>query len=239
VSNGYYDATERVTDDAIVHGTVNAIVNERIVVLTEGRTDRTVLRESLTLLYPHLTDYFTFMDFDAVNAAGGASQSVAILKAFIGAKIANRTVALFDNDTAAKDALRGLDGCDLPSNVRVVLYPPIAIANNYPTIGPGGMVPMDVNGHAGSIELYFGEDILRRGGHLVPVQWRSMNDSIGQFHGVLGEKRSLQQAFYEKLKHCKEQPALIGQRDWSGIIAILDVLRTVFSDSLEPHLLYG
>ncbi len=79
--------------------------------------------------------------------------------------------------------------------------------------------------------------ILRRDGELVPVRWRSMNDAVGQSHGALGEKRSLQRAFYEKLNRCKKQPDLIGQPDWSGIIAILDALRTAFADSFEPHLL--
>ena len=43
-----------------------------------------------------------FMDFEGVRIGGGAGSLVNIVKAFAGAGIVNRTVALFDNDTAAR-----------------------------------------------------------------------------------------------------------------------------------------
>jgi hypothetical protein len=89
-------------------------------ILTEGVTDRRVLEASLKLLYPHLAEYYAFMDFDGANAPGGAGQLVNTVKAFAGAGIANRVIALFDNDTAARSALRGLEGVSLPSSMRVL-----------------------------------------------------------------------------------------------------------------------
>jgi hypothetical protein len=40
-------------------------------------------------------------------------------------------------------------------------YPEIDIARDYPTLGTNGLSHMDVNGLAGSIELYLGADVLR------------------------------------------------------------------------------
>ena len=76
-----------------------------------------------TLLYPHLDDYFGFMDFEGVRIGGGAGSLVNIVKAFAGAGIVNRTVALFDNDTAARAVLAGLRSIRLPSNIVVKHLP--------------------------------------------------------------------------------------------------------------------
>ena len=93
-----------------------------VVVLTEGKTDVRVLEPALRLLYPHLTDLVRFMDYDQ-RPMGGASALVGMVRAFASAGIANRVVALFDNDTAASDALRNLNRKDLPETIRVYHYP--------------------------------------------------------------------------------------------------------------------
>ena len=41
------------------------------------------------------------MDFEGARVSGAAGSLAALVKAFVGAGIANRVVALFDNDTAA------------------------------------------------------------------------------------------------------------------------------------------
>lgn len=131
VASGYYDISDRVAGTARVELTSDYPVNTKVVVLTEGITDRRVLEASLRILYPHLAEYYSFMDFDGANAPGGAGQLVNTVKAFAGAGIANRVVALFDNDTAAQAALRGLGGVTLPPSMRVLQYPPITVASNY------------------------------------------------------------------------------------------------------------
>jgi hypothetical protein len=65
------------------------------------------------------------------------------IKAFVGAGIANRIVALFDNDTATRAALRALDRISLPKSLRIVLLPKVPIAASYPNIGPSGSVHMN------------------------------------------------------------------------------------------------
>lgn len=63
-------------------------------ILTEGRSDASLLNDALHLLYPHLADYFSFMDF--AEYGGGAGQLANLVRAFSGAGIVNRVVALFD-----------------------------------------------------------------------------------------------------------------------------------------------
>jgi hypothetical protein len=207
------------------------LVNHKVVVLTEGNVDKRVLEGALELLYPHLAEYYSFMDFDSARAPGGASALVATVKAFIGAGIVNRIVALFDNDTAARSAMRALDGVTIPENVRVLRYPDASSACNYPTLGPQGTVKMNINGLAGSIELYFGHDVLLGAdGNLTPVQWRGYDERLRDYQGEMMSKAELQSRFSAKLQACRGNPSLISDCDWGDIRLILDALRAAFND---------
>lgn len=167
------------------------MVNQKIIVLTEGSTDTLILSRSLDALYPHLRDFYSFVDFTASNLAGGAGALVSTIKAFIGLGIQNRTVALFDNDTAARDALRALSSVTLPDNIKIVQLPALDFARDYPTVGPQGRTNMDINGLACSIELYLGSDVLADREHgFVPIQWKGYNQTLGQYQGEILNKKS-------------------------------------------------
>ena len=153
------------------------------IILTEGSTDIAILRSALDLLYPHLVGYYTFFDFRTSNSRGGAGQLAAVVKAFVAAGIANRVIALFDNDTAARDARRSLHSIPLPPNVVVLHYPDLDLLCNYPTVGPSGASTMDINGLAASIEMYLGEDVLSTYGDLLPIHWKSFNETLYAYHG--------------------------------------------------------
>jgi hypothetical protein len=153
------------------------------VVITEGTFDAFVLSNALALLRPHLTPYIRFLDYDMGNE-GGASAAVRTLKSFAAAGIANRIVALFDNDSAAYEAVAGLDQARLPKNYRVAHYPNLDRARAYPTVGPQGNTVMDVNHLAGSIELYLGTDVLAdNDGRLRPVQWKGYMGKVKSYQG--------------------------------------------------------
>jgi hypothetical protein len=230
IAVGYLEAHEDLCAEACWRISEDPTI-QKIVILTEGKSDQRVLESSLRLLYPHLAQYYSFMDFDSARVAGSASELVKTVKAFIGAGINNRIVALFDNDTAAYSAIRALNGVKIPDNVRVLHYPNIQVAQNYPTLGPQGTVKMDVNGLAGSLELYFGLDVLTRDDDtLTPIQWRGYDQALGQYQGELLDKAELQKKFERKLQSCQRDRGFINQSDWSGIQAILDLLRTAFHD---------
>lgn len=205
------------------------VINHKVVVLAEGSSDTYSIAGALRVLYPHLVEYYSFMDFEGARAPGGAAALVGTIKAFVGAGIVNRIVALFDNDTAARAALRALRDVELPDSVRVLHYPPVPWAEQYPTLGPQGLVSMDVNGLAGSLELYFGLDVLRQSdGSLTPVQWRGYDEGMQQYQGEVMHKTQLQQRFRDKLRDCLEQPELLDQYDWTGMRVVLDQIRAAF-----------
>lgn len=202
-----------------------------VVVLTEGRTDAEFIKAALDVLCPHLNDLIRFLDYDQ-KTEGGASALVRMVRAFAAAGIVNRVVAIFDNDTAAADAVRVLDQSKLPGHIQVCTYPPMILAQRYPTLGPprngissGTTDYADVNGLAGSIELYLGEDVLTKpDGRLRPVQWKSYFPSLSRYHGEVTEKGSIHDEFRRKCTLATVHPEVVSDQDWRGMRSILDTI---------------
>lgn len=209
-----------------------AMINSSTVVLVEGKSDARALSKALRVLAPHLLDLIKVMDFER-KPEGNASALSATVRAFAAAGIANTVVALFDNDTAAAEAMAPLSQIQLPPNIHAVTLPPQEIMNSYPTIGPIAgddgepmIVETNINGLAGSIELYFGRDVLEGpDGMLTPVQWTSYMGKARRYQGEIINKAALQEAFGKK---CDDVVAgrhgLEG--DWSGMSSIIDRIKT-------------
>jgi hypothetical protein len=173
---------------------------EKTVILTEGVSDRRFIERSLKVLYPHLFDYYSFLDFQELKLGGSASSLVHTVKAFSAAGIKNRIVAVFDNDTAAIDAMKPLNRLPVAKNIRIVTLPSLEFLNNYPTIGPQGLHNINVNGLAGSIELYFEESSLKdENQKLIPVVWKGFNESEQKYQGEISKKSIVQSQFEEIL----------------------------------------
>ncbi len=207
----------------------------RVIILTEGRTDSAVIVGALELLYPHLRDYYSFMDFSEFG--GGAGQLANLVRAFVGAGIVNRVIALFDNDAAGRAAMRTVKTSKLPEHIVVMRLPDLPALRAYPTLGPTGPSLMDINGMAASIELYFGEDTLKNpDGALPPIQWTGYEKSVGTYQGELSAKSDVQARFQEKLARARNDPGFRGTTDWSGIRMILSQVFTAFN-RLDEQLL--
>ncbi|MBV5326987.1 MAG: hypothetical protein JZU65_05020 [Chlorobium sp.] len=229
VNSGYYGEQEAVCENATRALTAGHPENSPQIILTEGSTDVTFLREALELLYPHLAGYYAFLDFGSSRSPGGAGHLVSLVKAFSAAGITNRIIALFDNDTAAHEARRALEAIVLPPNIAVRAYPKLELLRAYPTLGPGGLTSLDVNGLAASIELYLGEDVLREGqGTLTPVQWKGYSEVLKQYQGEVMSKPRLHATFREKVARFRANPEAMKMADWSGLSAILQEIFRAF-----------
>ena len=231
VSGGYYGPDTEVCTESIQALVAGHPENSKQIILTEGSTDASILQRALDLLYPHLSDYYSFLDFESTRSPGGAGHLVSLIKAFSATGITNKVIALFDNDTAAKDARRALTTLSLPRNICIRAYPNLAMLQSYPTLGPSGNTELDVNGLAASIELYLGRDILtQEDGSLTPVQWKGYNETLGQYQGEVMRKAQLQHAFDAKADAARAGSASLANGDWSGLSAIAQVIFTAFDD---------
>lgn len=201
----------------------------KTVILTEGSSDKRILQESLSFLYPHLYDYYSFIDFDLTNMPGSTGHLLNIVKAFVATGVERRTVAIFDNDAAGHDALRQLANIPLPENIKVMALPHLDFATRYPTVGPQGRVEVDINGLACSLELYLGRDILQdAAGDSTPVQWGGWMPGARRYQGEIQNKAAIQERYFRLLSKVSENPELMETHDWSGMRLVLQGIFDLF-----------
>ena len=191
------------------------------IVLAEGSFDVEVLTSALRVRRSHLVDFIRFPDF-GFRPEGGAAALRQTVRAFASAGIPNRVVALFDNDSAARDVVRALDVESLPPNLVVRHLPFLPLAADYPTLGPQGEHRIDVNGLAASIELFLGTDVLIKNGAPRPIEWRGYLPGVRAYQGEVAEKSAIQDAFRAKVELAARNAGAVVGQDWSGIDLVLD-----------------
>lgn len=196
------------------------------IVLTEGIFDRFVLETTLEIRLPHLAGFLRFPDFSQ-KPQGGAVALRQTVRAFAAAGIQQPVVAIFDNDTAAREVVNAMSE-NLPKNISVIHLPEIRTAADYPTIGPQGAVLMDVNGKAGSIELYLGHDALTLDGELVPVRWAGRNATLKEYQGAVQNKKAVQEAFRDKVAKARADAECMDEQDWADLDTVMTtILETI------------
>jgi hypothetical protein len=230
IAAGFYGADERLASDAVERLTRDYPANERVILLTEGSTDAAVLRQALPVVFPHLEDYFAFFEFEEQRAPGGVSALLATLKAFAGARIRNRVVAILDNDAAGYEALTRLLPPNLPSTIRPMVLPDIAVAERYPTVGPAGSSVMNVNGLACSIEMYLGAELLDPATGRHAVKWGGFNKAVDRYQGEVIGKREILAAFEQKAARSRVEPEFRRRADWEGMELIFRRILKVLDD---------
>lgn len=199
----------------------------KTLVMTEGKYDAEVISRSIKVLYPYMYKFYSFIDFSGANVQGSAGALTQYVKAFIGAGIQNRVIALYDNDAVGQCELEYLRKMKLPRNFTVMALPDISLADNYPTIGPTSNECVNINGRACSIELYLGRDILLSDGQLKPIMWKGYIEKIGAYQGELIDKSGVQRKFEQKILYA-ESNGIFRQEDWAEMDSILNSIFSAF-----------
>ena len=214
VNAGYYEANEKVVSSLMEN-------QEKITILTEGPSDINVISKSIKLLYPHLFDYYNFKDFKVSNAQGSAHQLFLEIKALIAINHKENIIALFDNDGEGQKWFNELKKINIPENFVVLVYPNTTLLENYPTTENESK---NLNGIAGSIEMYLGKDILKENDEYIPVEISNQNVP----HGIVKYKDSLQKKYYKKIKKCNVKTLLIDNYDWTEMKLLLNQIFKCF-----------
>lgn len=203
-----------VADDAIVEYDLSDIIEggwiketnlkhidiEKIIILTEGKTDAEFIGSSLLMLYPHLFNYYHFIDFAEYKVESNASALVKLVKSFAASNVQHPIIALFDNDTAGISEMKNLLSLKLPENFKILKLPNLELTKKYPTIGPTGIKKMNINGFACGIEMYLGVDILTNENMLIPIQWKGFNEKEKKYQGEISNKQYVQDLFRNKIR---------------------------------------
>lgn len=229
VDAGYYGESDEICKNSLDDLSQKSLANQKIIILTEGSTDIAIIQQTMRVLYPDVLNYYSFMDFNTSNASGSASSLVNYIKGFIGSGINNKIIALFDNDAAAYDAVRNLDRISIPKNFKILHYPDIDLAKNYPTLGPGGTINIDINGLACSIELYLGKDILLdKNINLTPIQWKGYIQSIKKYQGEILNKEEIIKKYLKFINNVEHHSIEMEMHDWDGMNKIITMIFNAF-----------
>ncbi len=223
----HLDLTELIENGWVADDVPLCDAKPKFIVLTEGKSDRLILSAALQSRFPHMAPYYSFLDFELGNLGGGTGQLVNLVKALAGAQFSERIIAIFDNDTAAKDALHAIK-FELPANIRVFVLPELSFAKKYPTEGPQGKTRSNINGRAVSLELFLGKNnLVDEAGDFLPVIWTSYMPGAKEYQGEIKDKASVQDRFLEALKN----PELFEEQDWSAMDQLFQGLFSAFSDT--------
>lgn len=226
IEGRHFEEGEKPVDDALAETIRLGRVCEKILVLTEGRTDTRILSKSLTFMYPHLADMYSFLDYEAFNLGGGTGNLASLVKGLAGVGIGNRVIAVFDNDAAGELQAEEVRKLKLPDNFRILTLPHLKFARRYPTIGPNGALRTDINGCACSIELYLGEAALTgEDGVLVPVQWKGYESKLKRYQGELLDKKRVEQRYLDALNI----PESLDEANLASMRAVLQMIFTAFA----------
>lgn len=180
-------------------GDVHSGVSEAdtILVVTEGSTDGAVLKKSLPIVLPHVSDFFSFIDMTENYPFTGTGSVVRFCQGLARIKIQNRILVVLDNDTAGLDALDRIRELALPRRMRATVLPDLEECRNVRTLGPAGDQHMDVNGKAVSIEWFLDTRLPGRGEPT--VRWTGFNDARGTYQGELVDKQAYTRHFFDQV----------------------------------------
>lgn len=195
-----YDLSDVINNGWVSESEARKIDFQKILVLTEGRTDVEFIGASIKKLHPHLFSYFHFIDFDEYKVESNASALVKLVTSFSAVNITHPIIVLFDNDTTGLMEMKKLMQVQIPSNIKVLKLPDLKLAKRYPTLGPTGVRRMNINGLACGIEMYLGSDVLIEQEAYIPIHWKAFNEKENKYQGEISDKKLVQEKFRKKLK---------------------------------------
>ncbi len=181
---------------------------DRALVVTEGSSDGAILRKGLSVVAPHVADFFEFVDMSENYPFTGTGNLFRFCQGLARIKIQNRILIVLDNDTAGHAAYRRIKALDLPPRMRVSVLPDLEECRSVRTLGPSGTQCEDVNGRAVSIEWFLDTSIAN---YPEPtVRWTAYDRELDAYQGKLVDKEVYTSHFFATVKRG-------GDHDWSKL----------------------
>ena len=171
---------------------------DKILIVTEGKTDTFILQTSINVLFPAISDFFYFIDMQENYPFTGTGNLYNFASGLTKIKIQNKTIIIFDNDEAGLFSYKKCkEKLDALSNLKFYHLPDLAEFKKFLTIGPTGDAYQDINGKAVSIECFldlsFGTDKIPK------IRWTIYNEKSNQYQGALISKDEYTRIFKKSL----------------------------------------
>jgi hypothetical protein len=164
----------------------------QFLIVTEGSSDAKILQKALTLLRPHIADFFRFVDMDEGYPFTGTGNLYNFVKGLISIGIQNHVIVVFDNDAEGVFNMNRCRDLNVPGNMKIVKLPDLEEFQAFQTIGPNGRHLADINSSGAAIECY-----LDVGGNPL-VRWTNYNEGRDSYQGSLVDKDRYKRAFLQQ-----------------------------------------
>ena len=162
---------------------------ENILIVTEGSSDASVIRHAISLLKPHLADFFDFVDMNEGYPFTGTGSLYNFVKGLISIAVMNNIVVIYDNDAEGVYSYNRTSKLNLPPNITVLKLPDLPEFNDYETVGPSGSHRANINGRGAAIECYLDTGVAP------VVRWNNFQKDLNVYHGELIAKTDVARRF--------------------------------------------
>lgn len=154
---------------------------QSFLLVTEGTSDTDIIRHAFDILRPDIKDFFRYVDMESNYPFGGHGNLLNFMKGLNSIQKTDGVLAIFDNDAAGVGSLTALSR--LP-NVNAVKLPDLEEFRSFPTIGPNGEHPADINGRAAAIECYLKLPENCR------IRWTNFDEKAREYQGAIDQSGS-------------------------------------------------
>lgn len=189
----YHEVIYGNLDEEDYYEEIGAKAHDRVMIVTEGKSDTNIIRKSLSKIQPQIEDFFTFIDMSENYPFTGVGNLSNFFMGLHKIGVLNNVIVLFDNDAEGvakfEEALRL---SELP-NIRPLKLPHLPSLAHFRTIGPTGEQYADINGRAASIECFL--DLGWESGREPCVRWTSYSKQTDTYQGELMDKAAYVKRF--------------------------------------------
>ena len=166
--------------------------SDKVLIVTEGKTDSSVLKKAISELYSNISHFFEFIDMKENYPFTGVGNLSNFCMGLAKINIQNNIIIIFDNDTAGVELYNKVRNIDKPHNMCICTLPNYKKFNNFKTIGPSGTKNVNINGKAVAIECFLDFDSVSSS---PKIRWTNYNKNMKQYQGELENKEEYFKAF--------------------------------------------
>jgi hypothetical protein len=185
--------------------------SKRILIVTEGSSDAAIIKQAFSILRPHISDFFDFVDMEEGYPFSGTGNVFRFVQGLISIAVLNNVIVLFDNDAEGVASFDRCSSLNVPANMKVLKLPDLPEFRDFQTMGPNGRHRANINGQGAAIECY-----LDLGGDAC-VRWNNYNASVSAYQGELISKDRYKRTFLDQRER-------VPNYSYSKIDTILDMV---------------
>ena len=172
---------------------------DKILIVTEGKSDTFILQTSINKLSPAISDFFYFIDMEENYPFTGTGNLYNFASGLTKIKIQNKTIIVFDNDEAGIFSYKKCqEKLEVISNLKFYHLPDMDEFKNFLTVGPTGDSYQDINGKAVSIECFLDLDF--NSPKAPKIRWTIYNEKSNKYQGALISKDEYTRTFKKHLE---------------------------------------